>query len=322
MASGKPEELRERIKTLYPELSPAMKKVAKLALDDPLEISLQPLRTLAERSGAGTTTLIRFAQLLGFESYGAFRDCFRSDLRQTSRGYSERGRALLGHSGTESLLSELQQDAIAGIDECLKTNPPAAIDAFAAKISTARSIYVIGLRSAYAPAFYLYYLLSLLRPGLRLVENRIGMLAEEIGDAGRDDVAIAISFDPYTKGTIETAQLLKEAGADVLAISDSSASPLAGIASDIIEVTTVSPSFYISFTPLMHVIEAVAALVAVRIGDKGVATLQRGDLAREKPGTYWNRIEKPGSKNRTSKAGGAAAAKGRSRNGPHRRGRH
>lgn len=62
----------------------------------------------------------------------------------------------------------------------------------------------------------------------------------------------------------------------MLAISESSASPLAGIADQMLEVSTESPSFYNSFTPLTCILEAVAALVAVRAGDRSVATLEAG----------------------------------------------
>lgn len=281
------DELRERIKALYPELSPAMKRVAKISLDDPLEITLQPLRTVADRSGTGTTTLIRFARLLGYDTYGAFRDCFRSELRRGASNYSERGRALLGRSGAGSVVGEIRATAEVGLGASFETNSPALIEAFAASVMGARHVYIVGQRSAYAPAFYLQYLLAMLRPGIRFVENRFGMLLEEIRDAGPEDVAIAISFEPYAQGTIDTARLLKETGAAVLAISDSSASPLAGIADEILEVATASPSFYISFTPLICVIEAVAAVAALRAGDHALAALKKGDDLRGRPGTYW-----------------------------------
>jgi len=279
--------LRERIKETYASWPPAIKRVAKFTLDFPVEVALQPLRQVATRSGSGPTTVIRFTQLLGFDSYEAFREVFRTGLRGGSWQYAKRAE-ILQHRGTRwPVAVEIASAARQGIQESFAGLEAKTLDAIGTAINKARIFYLIGGRSAFAPAFYAYYLASIFLSSPRLVEGRFGMSAEELKDASPRDAALAISFSPYARDTVVAMQTLAAAGVTTIAITDSAVSPIAVCSKHIIEVSTSSPSYYISLVPAFCVIEAVLAVTALQTGKKGVDAIRKNDQLRQGAGTYW-----------------------------------
>jgi len=68
------------------------------------------------------------------------------------------------------------------------------------KLSSARSIYILGLRSSYALAFYLAFNLRFFLSSVNLIKPGIGDIPEQILDCGSRDVFVAISFRQYTRG--------------------------------------------------------------------------------------------------------------------------
>ena len=59
----------------------------------------------------------------------------------------------------------------------------------------ARRLYVLGLRSNYCLSFYLHYVLRTFMSNVVLLEGRMGMLIDEIGD--RVVSVMAITFAPH-----------------------------------------------------------------------------------------------------------------------------
>src|SRR5690606_4331491 len=136
-----------------------------------------------------------------------------------------------------------------GVADTLSLLDAAELRAIAERLLGARAVYLVGLRSCYAPALFFAYVLQTFMPRVHLVEARRGMLIDELSGAAGEDVLVAISFAPYARETVEAVVQAKAQGAAVACITDSAVSPLALDADHVVTVPMFSTSFYDSMLP-------------------------------------------------------------------------
>ncbi|PJA59103.1 MAG: hypothetical protein CO163_11250, partial [Rhodobacterales bacterium CG_4_9_14_3_um_filter_71_31] len=84
-APPKPRDLAEfqaRLLDARAQLTPRMLQAGGYIIENPQEIALNPLSTLAERSGLAPSTFVRLAQFMGFAGFTEMQRLFRAPLRQ------------------------------------------------------------------------------------------------------------------------------------------------------------------------------------------------------------------------------------------------
>ncbi|MGE0802530.1 MAG: MurR/RpiR family transcriptional regulator [Lautropia sp.] len=282
--------LTHAIEELYPSLSPKLRRAARYVIGSPTDVALYPLRRIAENAEVGATTLIRLANLLGFESWDLFRANFRESLRSGSGRYYNRARDLqmrLASRNAEHSVRDASRLLGEGLRETFERVAPAELDRAADTIQRARRVFVIGLRSWFAAAFYFYYVAQTFTDKFILLENRSGMMVDELGDIGPQDVVIGMTFDPYLTETVKVLHYARDRGCALIAITDSPVSPLAIANAQVFLLPTVTTSFYQSLVPTMAFLEALLAVVVVRGGKDTVKAIREGFSRRDAFGVYW-----------------------------------
>ncbi|HEY2187829.1 MAG TPA: SIS domain-containing protein, partial [Caldimonas sp.] len=94
----------------------------------------------------------------------------------------------------------------------------------------------------------------------------------------RSDALVAVSFAPYSREAMLAVDAARAAGARVIAISDSSASPLALAAQVSLVFSCASPSFFPSVAAGVAVAEA---LLEILVADAGATAARRIDRAEQ-----------------------------------------
>src|SRR5215207_1286478 len=74
-----------RVRTLLPEFTGALQRVAEQVLADPAAASRATIVELAERSGTSPATVTRFCRALGFDGYADLRLGIASETGRGSR---------------------------------------------------------------------------------------------------------------------------------------------------------------------------------------------------------------------------------------------
>src|SRR5207237_7401373 len=74
-----------RVRTLLPEFTGALQRVAEEVLTDPAAASRATIVELAERSGTSPATVTRFCRALGFDGYADLRLGIASETGRASR---------------------------------------------------------------------------------------------------------------------------------------------------------------------------------------------------------------------------------------------
>jgi DNA-binding MurR/RpiR family transcriptional regulator len=225
------ERLRAQIIARAGVMPKRLAQIAEFAIASPDEMALGTVGSIAARVGVQPSTLVRFAQALGFQGFSDLQAVYRRKLQDRWPDY---------HDRISSLRAQIQDDPggelLAGFSEAtirsilrLREGWDAEKFASAANIiSAAETIYLAGNRRAFPASAYLAYLFGKLEMRHRLLTNLAHM--DEFAGASARDALIAISFTPYTPATVESAALAARQGVSVVAITDSTFSPLVNIA--------------------------------------------------------------------------------------------
>jgi len=261
-------------------LPPQLQTAARYVLDRPDDVALLSMREQARRAGVPPATMTRLAKRLGLDGYDSVRELYAGAVRDGTLGFAGKAgeqvevQALHGEQALAAEMAMMLSRQIAALAE------PVALDRLAeaaTRLHAARRVYCLGLRSCHAAAWHFHYMLSLLGDKTVMLDDAGGTGLDAVRDAGTNDVLLAASVEPYARATIDGARYAAGRDVPVVALTDSEVSPLAQIATCTVLVSTESPSFFHTMTPLLAVAEILAALVAGRGGAKAMAALEHAE---------------------------------------------
>jgi DNA-binding MurR/RpiR family transcriptional regulator len=291
MPIPEPRGLLDRIKDLYPRLSPRLQHAAKYVLDHPTEIAMRSMRQVANEAAVAPSSMIRLAKELGFPSYDDLRMAFQEPLRATRASFPDRARslqAIAGSGRTGKLLLQMADANLAAIERLFSTISPDDLDQAADLALKARDVYVVGARSAFPLAYYFHYVARMALPRPPIVCGFVGVLVDELANIGPEDVLLAISFSPYSRETARAVKFALDQGARTIAITDSRAAPVAVRASQVLLASTESPQFFPSHVAASALVEALIAAIVARGGQRAVNNIALHYRLRRSHAAYWD----------------------------------
>ena len=273
-------DLLERVKDRYATLPLQAQRVARWLIERPDDVALLSTRQQARSLDVAPATLTRFAKNFGFAGYDALRGVLQGRLRARAAAFAPEARRMVARrnaSGAHALAAGV----LDAISENLATlRDPAVLTALqkaAQLLSRGRRIYVLGSRSSYPIAYQFFYVASFGGAPVVLVDGPGGIGIDALRGAGAADVMFAVSVAPYSRATVEAAAHGAERRVGVIALTDSSLSPLAVRARAVLTVPTSTPSFFHTMSAAFAVAETLAALVVAERGPQAIRATQRAD---------------------------------------------
>ena len=233
------EDLQKTIVQAFPTLSKRLQQIAGYALDNPNELALETIATVAQRAGVQPSSLVRFAQVLGFSGYSEMQRVFRRRLTAAMPDYTERVRLLGGEypKDTSTLLDEFVTADIVGLRSLLQQKEIGdLLERAFTLIAGAETVYLVAHRRSFPVACYLSYAMSQLTVRNVLVDGVGGMFFQQVGHATPKDVVVAISTKSYSPDVLQAVRDAVQRGVVVVAITDSPLSPLVEHATVSLEV--------------------------------------------------------------------------------------
>src|SRR5271167_3065780 len=144
------EALKDRLIEIEPNLPKRLRQAAAYALEHPDEFALGTASAIARSAHVQASTLVRFAQTLGFGGFSDLQEVFRSHLRNRWPDYSERLKALhetARDSGDPTnLLIGFADSAAASIARLREGVRRGELDSAIDILGRARTIYCLGQR--------------------------------------------------------------------------------------------------------------------------------------------------------------------------------
>jgi DNA-binding MurR/RpiR family transcriptional regulator len=279
------ENILDKISDTFQELTPSQRKVAQYVYHNINEAFLLNSFQIAKTANVSEATVTRFLTNLGFSGFSEFK---REIARQVLESFSTTQR--LAESAEDlkargNVFSEILQGDIENIQTLTATISDQLFEQAVNELCSARSIYVLGLRSSYALAFYLTFDLRFFLDRVILIKPGIGDMPEQVLGVTKDDVLVVISFRRYTRESFDIAEIKKRAGS-VIALTNSELSPVAKLADVTLVASTNIPTYIESYTAPMSIINALITAIALRKKDQAISALNKLETTLEEFQTY------------------------------------
>lgn len=258
-------DISQRIRNGYMYLSKGQKKLANAILYDYEKTAYMTAAKLGKLVGVSESTVVRFANELGYEGYGEFQravqELARTKLTPNQRIEITKQRM---NSGRDIIQNVMESDMNKIRDTFEQLDRNAFFDSVTS-ILEARNIYIIGARSSETPARLLKYNLSLIFDNVKFVQpNSTAEVFEQMFSIGSGDVLIAFSFPRYSSKIVSAVKYAKQNGAKVIVFTDSSISPLAEHASYLLLAQSDMASFMDSVVAPISIINAIIVEITNR----------------------------------------------------------
>ena len=224
-------ELKDSIVRGFPGMSKQLQRIARFALENPHDMALGTVASVAEATAVQPSAMIRFANALGYGGFSEMQQVFRSHLVERSASYRERIAQMRRQQPQATaagggVLHQLVGEAMGELGHLEDNIRPASFKAAVKLLAGAARIHVLAQRRAFPVACYIAYALNQLELRTHLLDGAGGMLNESLRTIAPEDVLVVASFRNYSPEVIAAAAACHARGVPVLAITDGPLSPL------------------------------------------------------------------------------------------------
>lgn len=235
-------------------LSDAQRRIAEYICEYPWDALRQTAAEIGAAVGASASTVVRFAQSVGFEGLAELQELLGRHVKYLlrSRESLERVKYVSEQLGVAAevesfdYFQKIAQSEIANIQNTLSAVSASEYNNVVNELVRASSVYVLGLRGSLSLAVHFTSGMRYVRPRVFRLDNSGDDLADKISSMTSDDVLVAFSYSPYTSTTIKAVTAAKSLGAHVTTITDNHESPAAKLSDR--RLVTHSPVWFSSTT--------------------------------------------------------------------------
>lgn len=280
------DQVSEKIQENRRGFSKSQRAIARYLQDHPEEVAFMTASRLGATVGVSESTVVRFATEIGYSGYPAMQQAVQEMIRNKMTSF-QRLEMTSRNIPPEKLL-----DAVLGqdIDILRRTREGLSGKDFYQAVDAlvgAKRVFVLGAGSSLALATFLAHYLQLVFDNVQLMEaTSEAQILQQMVHVNDQDAIIAISFPRYSKKAARALQYASSQGMTAIAITDSSASPLAQSASHVLLARSDMVSFVDSLVGPLSVINALIVTVAIRKKEEVSRVLERIETIWDEYGVY------------------------------------
>lgn len=263
------EELIRLIHDRFDGMSKTYQQIAEYLTQNPNEVAVLSVNASAAQCGIHASSFVRFAQALGYSGFKDLQALFQRRLSTAAPGFEARKRALEGdlrqHGGiAPDALRDLVVRDIASLQDLLDRTDPEAMTRAAEMIDNAQTVYLIGQLRSEPVVVLLRYILTMLGKPCVLLDASGGLATHMARNMAASDLLIAVAFRFYANEVVNVVEETARKGTPVIAISDSTLSPLNKPATLLFAVPEHDYTFSRSLAAPMCLAQALMVAVAAR----------------------------------------------------------
>lgn len=273
--TGKPppieyEGLIQSVHERYGSMSKTNKRIAEFLTQNPNEMAVGSVNSLARKCGVHASSLVRFAQLLGFNGFRDLQELFQRRLVTAAPGFEARAERLRSEIEERTLpgalghLREVALRDIASIEDLIESIPEADLNRAIDLLFRASTIYLLGQLRSEPIVNLMRYVLTMLGHKTVLLDTSGGLATHMAKIISPEDVLFAVSFRFYATEVVNITEQAVERGVPIVAISDSTLSPLAKSAQVLFSVPEPEYTFSRSLAAPMCLAQALTLGLAAR----------------------------------------------------------
>ncbi len=274
-------------------LSPKLRIAAEFVMAHPDEVATRALRQVAKAANLTPPTLSRLARALDCETYEELREICRGELKRRNRVLADKAQALLqlssedGRADKSGVFLIQARSAMENVQELMESVELDKLRAAADALAGAGKVVLFGTASGLALVNYFCCMAGMAFDNWRVAGADGALWATEMAKLGPGDVAFVVSTRPYGDRPVRAAEMARDAGAAVIAITDSLQSPYVGIASRCFIVETESPQFFPSHVAPLVLIEGLMGMVVRLAGKQAAGHIRSTESTGYELQEYW-----------------------------------
>ena len=256
--------LTERLARHHADLTGSERALAEALQRDYPHALLESATALAARNGTSASTVVRLFAKLGYASYAEAQREARAEVTALLQTAGQRAPVTIG---AERTLQQCVDDALLHDQHNLSATREglnlAAFEAMATCLAQDKGrVHVLAQINSAPVGSWLALHLNMCRPGVQELGAGAMDTTDQLLWVQPDDVLLVFSIRRYASGPAKVAQYFRDAGAQVLAITDSPAAPVATLAHHHLQVHTSNASPFDSYTAAFFLCNALVSAVA------------------------------------------------------------
>ena len=264
------EDLIRVIHDRYEEMSKSYQTIALYLTQNPNDVAVLSVNSIAERCGIHASNFVRYAQSLGFSGFKELQAVFQRRLSTAAPGFDARIKALESELGANAggdlgLLRDLVVRDVTSLQDLLNDISADQLGRAAALMEQADTIYLIGQLRSIPVVELLRYVLTMLGKRTVLLDPGGGLATHMAKVMRKDDLLLAVSFRFYATEVVNVVEQAAERDIPIVAITDSTLSPLAKSAQVLFAVPEHEYTFSRSLAAPMCLAQALCVALAARL---------------------------------------------------------
>lgn len=261
------------------------RKVLDFIIGDKKSACFMSSNEIAGRVDTSPSTVVRLSKKLGYGSFAAFRRALQRELTGAEDGGARAGLPIRGELDDGAALALYSRNVAANIAAQNTPENDRKIAEAAELAAQARNLYVAGFRACAGFAAAAAVQLACARP--RVITTGEGRpFVDELVDISSEDALIIISFARYSSDAAVAAQIARDAGCPVIAMTDSFAAPAARGAAKVILSRSGGAGYLDSHVGFLVNMEKLILLVNRRLEHENAARRERLEKYLQKTGKY------------------------------------
>ncbi len=221
------EDILSLLEYKMPTFSKGQKRIAALICESYDKAAFMTASCLGKQAGVSESTVVRFAMELGYDGYPQMQKAMQEMVLNRLTSVQRMG-VTTDRIGSQDVVTTVLHTDAEKLRQTGETVDRAAFQAAVQDILGAKSIYILGVRSASALAsFFGYYLQYMFSRVHIITDSSSGEMLEQLINVSPNDVVVAFSFPRYSSSTVQGVAYCRNAGAKVIGITNSMVSPLA-----------------------------------------------------------------------------------------------
>jgi DNA-binding MurR/RpiR family transcriptional regulator len=265
------EELIRVIHERYEDMNRSYQRIAVYLTQNPNDVAVKSMNAIAAGCGLHASSFVRFAQMLGYKGFKELQAVFQKRLSTAAPGFEARVKALetelsgRGNVGGAAFLHELVLRDIASLQELLGNISAKAIDKAIRRMEAADTIYLLGQLRSEPVVDLLRYILTMLGKRVVLLDASGGLATHMARTIRRSDLLFTVSFRFYATEVVNIVEQAASRGVPIVAITDSTLSPLAKNAAVLFAVPEHQYTFSRSLAAPMCLAQALTVGLAAKL---------------------------------------------------------
>jgi len=258
VSDPKPKRVTDLLTDRFDSFSKSQKAVARYIIDHLEETGYLSADELARHGNTSSSTVVRFAQSLGFSGYPALQKAVRDQHRLGANARPVvHDDQLLFMVEEDILTRSLRTDGLS-LEETIAKNGLDAFNRAVAALTEARRVIAVAFHESGPVVQHAAYLMELLGTDSWAVSDGAESNVARVAGCGAGDVVLAVGFREAHPITIHFVDMAKKRGASVVVITDNSLSGLADKGDVVLYADIDSASFGHSLVAPLSLVGALA----------------------------------------------------------------